>query len=319
MADRRQLLRVLAAALLAVAPAAWSPALADDYPTRRVTLIVPFPPGGGADILGRVLAKHLSDVWGQPVIVENKPGAAGTIGANAVGASPPDGYNIVVAASGAVTPENAKALAPVSLLSAPPYLVAVNASFPGTTLGDLVAQAKANPGKVFFASSGNGSASHLSGELFMGITQTKLTHVPYKGMGQAVQDLIGGQVTVMFGPPPVLLPQVKAGKLKALAVTSPQRSPLFPDIPTAAEGGVPGFDAGAWYGLLVPAGTPAEVIAKISEETARAMKKPEVVQALASIGAVPVGSTPQEFARYLDADIAKWDDLLKKAGVQPEK
>jgi tripartite-type tricarboxylate transporter receptor subunit TctC len=319
MADRRQLLRVLAAALLAVAPAAWSPALADDYPTRRVTLIVPFPPGGGADILGRVLAKHLSDVWGQPVVVENKPGAAGTIGANAVGASPPDGYNIVVAASGAVTPENAKALAPVSLLSAPPYLVAVNASFPGTTLGDLVAQAKANPGKVFFASSGNGSASHLSGELFMGITQTKLTHVPYKGMGQAVQDLIGGQVTVMFGPPPVLLPQVKAGKLKALAVTSPQRSPLFPDIPTAAEGGVPGFDAGAWYGLLVPAGTPAEVIAKISEETARAMKKPEVVQALASIGAVPVGSTPQEFARYLDADIAKWDDLLKKAGVQPEK
>ena len=319
MPDRRQLLRVLAAALLAVAPAAWSPALADDYPTRRVTLIVPFPPGGGADILGRVLAKHLSDVWGQPVIVENKPGAAGTIGANAVGASPPDGYNIVVAASGAVTPENAKALAPVSLLSAPPYLVAVNASFPGTTLGDLVAQAKANPGKVFFASSGNGSASHLSGELFMGITQTKLTHVPYKGMGQAVQDLIGGQVTVMFGPPPVLLPQVKAGKLKALAVTSPQRSPLFPDIPTAAEGGVPGFDAGAWYGLLVPAGTPAEVIAKISEETARAMKKPEVVQALASIGAVPVGSTPQEFARYLDADIAKWDDLLKKAGVQPEK
>lgn len=319
MFDRRPFLRFLAAGVLAVAPVSWTAALANDYPSRRVNLIVPFPPGGGADILGRVLAKHLGDVWGEPVVVENKPGAAGTIGANAVGASAPDGYNIVVAASGAVTPENAKSLAPVSLLSAPPYIVAVNASFPGSSLQDLVAQAKANPGKVFFASSGAGSASHLSGELFMGLTGTKLTHVPYKGMGQAVQDLIGGQVTVMFGPPPVLLPQVRSGKLKALAVASPQRSPLFPEIPTAAEGGVQGFDAGAWYGLLVRAGTPPEVITKIAEETARAMKKPEVVQALASIGATPIGSTPQEFARYLEADIAKWDDLLKKAGVQPGK
>jgi tripartite-type tricarboxylate transporter receptor subunit TctC len=184
----------------------------------------------------------------------------------------------------------------------------------GSSLQDLVNQAKANPA-VFFASSGAGSASHLSGELFMGLTQTKLTHVPYKGMGQAVQDLVGGQVTVMFGPPPVLLPQVKAGKLKALAVASPQRSPLFADIPTAAEAGVAGFDAGAWYGLLVRAGTSQAVITKISEETARAVKKAEVVQVLASIGATPVGSTPEEFARYLTADIAKWDDLLKKAGV----
>lgn len=316
MFECKSLLRALAATLMAAAPLAWTGALANDFPNRRVNMIVPFPPGGGADILGRIIAKHLTEVWNQPVVVENRAGAAGTIGANAVGTSAPDGYNIVVAASGAVTPDNAKTLAPVSLLSAPPYLVAVNASFPGSTLQDLVSQAKANPGKVFFASSGAGSASHLSGELFMGLTQTKLTHVPYKGMGQAVQDLVGGQVTVMFGPPPVLLPQVKAGKLKALAVASPQRSPLFADIPTAAEAGVAGFDAGAWYGLLVRAGTPQAVITKISEETARAVKKAEVVQALASIGATPIGSTPEEFARYLAADIAKWDDLLRKAGVE---
>ncbi|HWA39747.1 MAG TPA: tripartite tricarboxylate transporter substrate binding protein [Burkholderiales bacterium] len=307
-----RVLRSLALALLL--PAA---ALAQDYPSRTVTLVVPFPPSGGADILGRVLAKHLTEVWGQSVVVENKPGAAGTIGANAVGAAAPDGHTLVIAASGAVTPANAKALAPVSLLSAPPYLVVVNAAFPGANLKDFIAYAKANPGKVFFASSGAGSASHLSGELFMGLTDTKLTHVPYKGMGQAVQDLIGGQVTVMFGPPPVLLPHVRGGKLKALAVAAGERSPLFQEIPTAAEAGVQGFDAGAWYGILAPAGTPAAVINKISEETARGLQKPEVVKALASIGATPVGSKPAEFARYLDADIAKWDALLKKAGVTP--
>lgn len=319
MLKRRHVLHAFAAAVLALGPVSWAGAQTTDFPRGRVNLIVPFPPGGGADILGRVLAKHLTEVWGQPVVVENRAGAAGTIGANFVGASAPDGTHIVVAASGAVTPDNTKNLAPVSLLSAPPYIVAVNANFPGNGLGDLVSQAKANPGKVFFASSGAGSASHLSGELFMGLTGTKITHVPYKGMGQAVQDLVGGQVTVMFGPPPVLLPQVKSGKLKALAVASPQRSPLFPEIPTAAEGGVQGFDAGAWYGLLVRAGTPAAVVAKISEETARAMKKPDVVQALAAIGATPVGSTPEEFARYLAADIAKWDDLLRKAGVDQKK
>lgn len=315
MTDRRKTLRTFAAALLLVGPACWSMALAQDYPTRLVTLVVPFPPSGGADILARMLAKHLNTVWGHPVAVENKPGAAGVIGASAVAASAPDGYTLVVGASGAITPDNAKSLAPVSLLSAPPYIVAINPSMPVATLQELVGYAKANPTKVFYASSGPGSASHLSGELFAGLTQTQLTHVPYKGMGQAVQDLMGGQVNLMFGPPPVLLPHVKSGKLKALAVASRERSPLYPDIPTAAEAGVPGFDAGAWYGLLAPANTPRDVIAKISAEAARALQKPEIVQALASIGATPIGSRPDEFARYLQADIAKWDELLKKAGV----
>jgi tripartite-type tricarboxylate transporter receptor subunit TctC len=315
MTNRRKTLRTLAAALLLVAPVSWTAAFAQDYPTRPVTLVVPFPPSGGADILARLLARHLSATWGQTVTVENKPGAAGTIGANAVAASAPDGHTMVVGASGALTPDNVKSLAPVSLLSAPPYLVAVTPSLPVNTLLDLVGYAKAHPTKVFYGSSGAGSASHLSGELFAGLTQTRLTHVPYKGMGQAVQDLMGGQVNVMFGPPPVLLPHVKSGKLKALAVASPQRSPLFPEIPTAGEAGVGGFDAGAWYGLLVPAATPPAVIAKISAEAARGLQKPEIVQALAAIGATPVGNKPEEFARYLVADIAKWDELLKKAGV----
>ncbi len=315
MSDRKKLMRHLATALLLLAPASWTAALAQDYPTKTVNIVVPFPPSGGADILARLIAKHLGSVWGQTVTVENKPGAAGTIGANAVGASAPDGHTLLVGASGALTPDNAKLLAPVSLLSAPPYIVAVTPSLPVATLQDLIGYAKANPTKVFYGSSGPGSASHLSGELFAGLTQTKLTHVPYKGMGQAVQDLMGGQVNVMFGPPPVLLPHVKSGKLKALAVASRERSPLYPDIPTAAEAGVAGFDAGAWYGLLAPAATPREVIAKISAESARALQKPEIVQALAGIGATPIGSRPDEFARHLQADIAKWDDLLKKAGV----
>ncbi len=319
MPDRRSLLRTIVIASLLGATCGWGSAGAQEpYPNRRVTLVVPFPPSGGADILARLLAKKFGDAWGQQVVVENKPGAAGTIGASAVGASPPDGYTLVVAASGALTTGNAKTLAPVSLLSAPPYIVAVNAALPVGNLGELIAYAKSRPEKVFFASSGQGSASHLSGELFMGLTQTRLTHVPYKGMGQAVQDLIGGSVTVMFGPPPVLLPHIKAGKLKGLALASGERSPLFPEIPTAAEAGVPGFEAAAWYGLLAPAKTPREVIVKIATETGRAIRSPEIQEALATIGATPIGNSPEEFARFLDADIAKWDELLRKAGVTPQ-
>ncbi len=314
MFDLKKLSCTLVAAVLTLGPVSSALAQANDYPSRRVNIVVPFPPGGGADFLARQLAKHLTEVWKQPVTVENKPGAAGTVGANAVAASAPDGYTLLVGASGSVVPANAKGLAAVSLLSYPPFIATVNPSFQGSTLGDLVAYAKANPGKVTYASSGAGAATHLAGELFMELTGTKITHVPYKGMGQAVQDLLGGQVMLMFGPPPVMLPQIKSGKLKALAVASDERSPLFPEIPSAKDGGVPGFKAGAWFGMLAPAQTPKDVLNKISAEVARTLKKPDVVEALAKGGSAPVGNTPEEFARFLEADVANGDRLLKKAG-----
>ena len=300
------------AALVAAAPA-----LAQTtFPSKQVTLVVAFPPGGGADLLGRLLAKKYSEAWGQTVIVLNRPGAAGMIGAREVGRAAPDGHTLLVGASGAVMSVNEAELAPISLLSTPPYIVAVNASLPVNNLRELVAYAKAHPdGSVSFASSGAASASHLAGELFQTLTHTKLTHVPYKGMGQAVQDLVGGQVTVMFGPPPALLPHIKSGKLKGLAVTDTRRSPLFSDIPTTAEAGVPGLEARAWYGIFAPAGTPAAVIAKINAETTKALAAPDVTETLALQGATPVGGDPATFASFLKRDIATTEDLMRKAGL----
>jgi tripartite-type tricarboxylate transporter receptor subunit TctC len=315
MQFRTVLLRSLAAigaALVAAAPGVAQ----TTFPSKQVTVVVAFPPGGGADLLGRLLAKKYSEAWGQTVIVLNKPGAAGMIGAREVGRAAPDGHTLLVGASGAVMSANEAELAPISLLSTPPYIVAVNASLPVNNLREFVAYAKAHQdGSVSFASSGTASASHLAGELFQTLTQTKLTHVPYKGMGQAVQDLVGGQVTVMFGPPPALLPHIKAGKLKGLAVTDTRRSPLFSDMPTTAEAGVPGLEARAWYGIFAPAGTPPGVIAKINAETTKALAAPDVMETLALQGATPAGGDPAAFATFLKRDIAATEDLMKKAGL----
>jgi tripartite-type tricarboxylate transporter receptor subunit TctC len=304
-------------ATLGVALLAFAPAVAQTtFPSKQVTVIVAFPPGGGADLLGRLLAKKYSEAWGQTVIVVNRPGAAGMIGAKEVGRAAPDGHTLLVGASGAVMSANEAELAPISLLSTPPYIVAVNASLPVNNLRDFVAYAKAHSdGSVSFASSGTASASHLAGELFQTLTHTKMTHVPYKGMGQAVQDLVGGQVTVMFGPPPALLPHIKSGKLKGLAVTDTHRSPLFSDIPTTAEAGVPGLEARAWYGIFAPAGTPAAVIAKINAETTKALAAADVVDTLALQGATPAGGDPATFATFLKRDIGATEDLMRKAGL----
>ena len=312
---RNLLIRSLSAVGAALVVAA--PTVAQTtFPSKQVTLVVAFPPGGGADLLGRLLAKKYSEAWGQTVIVLNRPGAAGMIGAKEVGRAAPDGHTLLVGASGAVMSANEAELAPISLLSTPPYIVAVNAALPVNNLRDFVAYAKAHPdGSVSFASSGTASASHLAGELFQTLTQTKLTHVPYKGMGQAVQDLVGGQVTVMFGPPPALLPHIKSGKLKGLAVTDTRRSPLFADIPTTAEAGVPGLEARAWYGIFAPAGTPAAVIAKINAETTKALAAPDVMETLALQGATPAGGDPAAFATFLKRDIAATEDLMRKAGL----
>lgn len=306
-------------AALAALVAVSSTALAQDgYPTRAVSIVVPFPPGGGADILARVLAQKLSETWRQPVLVENKPGAAGVLGANGVARSEPDGYTLVMAASGAIVPANAKDLAPVTLVAAPPYMLLVHSSVPAASTREFIAYLKARPGQLNFASSGVGSASHLSAELFMGLSGTKMTHVPYKGIGQAVTDLVSGQVQVLFGPPPAVLKQVQAGALRALAVTGPQRSALWPEIPAIAEGGVPGYDAVGWYGLLAPAKTPREILLRIAAEVARALQVPAVAERLSAVGATPAAGSPEDFARFLEADTAKWANLMAKAGITPQ-
>jgi tripartite-type tricarboxylate transporter receptor subunit TctC len=313
-------MKLRALAVLACTAAVFSAAVraAEPFPVKPVTIVVPFPPGGGADILARVIGQKLSETWSQPVVIETKPGAAGVLGAGAVARSPADGYTLLMAAGGAVTPENMKDLAPVTLVSAPPYLLAVSASMPVSSVKELIALAKAKPGAINFASSGPGSASHLAAELFMSMSQTNMTHVPYKGIGQAVNDLVAGTVTVMFGPPPPLLAHVQSGKLKALAVTGAERSPLFRDLPTVAEAGVPGYEAVGWYGILAPAKTPRDIVARVAEETARALRAPAVQERLAGVGATPVGNSPEQFARFLEADIAKSWDLMRKAGVAPQ-
>ncbi|MEO5883128.1 MAG: tripartite tricarboxylate transporter substrate-binding protein [Caldimonas sp.] len=315
MQMRKLLIRsvaALGAVLAAIVPAAAQ----TGFPSKQVTLVVAFPPGGGADLLGRLLAKKYSEAWGQTVIVLNRPGAAGMIGAKEVGRAAPDGHTLLVGASGAVLTSNVAELAPVSLLSTPPNIVAVNAALPVNNLREFVAYAKARTdGSVSFASSGAGSSTHLAGELFQSLTQTKVTHIPYKGMGQAVLDLVGGQVTVMFGPPPALLPHIKSGKLKALAVADTHRSPLFSEIPTAAEAGVPGLESRVWYGIFAPAGTPAAVIARINADTIKALAAPDVVETLATQGATPAAGDPASFGAFLKKDIATTEDLMRKAGL----
>lgn len=299
---------VIAVLLLMFAPAARAQ---DAYPSRPVTIVVPFPPGGGADILARLIGQKLNEKWGQPVVVDNRPGAAGVIGASGVGRAKADGYTLLMAASGALVPDNIKSLAPVTLVTAPPYLLVVHESVPVSSTKELVDYLKTHPGEVNFASSGVGSASHLLAELFMQMTGTKMTHVPYKGIGQAVTDLIGSRVSVMFGPP-TIVSHVESGKLKALAITSHARSPLFPKLPTVEEGGVPGYEAIGWYGLLAPANTPKEVVDKIAKDVAEAMMVPLVQERLAGMGAVPGSTSPAEFKSFIEGDIKKWDDLLMK-------
>lgn len=312
----------LAAASLASTLAHAQPA----WPDRPIRLIVPFPAGGQLDVVARLVAERISPVLGQPIVVEARPGADGNIATELVAKSAPDGY-IWLAASPPTTIQPSvrpqtlrydpiRDFEPVALIGTSPFVFVVPASLPVNTIGEFVAYAKARPdGSVTFASSGAGSSTHLAGELFQSLTQTKVTHIPYKGMGQAVLDLVGGQVTVMFGPPPALLPHIKSGKLKALAVADTQRSPLFGEIPTSAEAGVPGLESRVWYGIFAPAGTPAAVIARINADTIKALAAPDVVETLATQGATPAGGDPASFGAFLKKDIATTEDLMRKAGL----
>ena len=291
---------------------------AQTFPSRPVHIVVPFPPGGGADALARIMQPHLVKLWGQPVIIDNKPGASGHIGAEYVAGSPPDGYVLMMSSTASLTEKNVSQFAPVSLVSASPYVVVANPKVPAANIRELVDYARKNPGKLTFGSSGTGAASHLSAELFKSLAAIDMLHVPYKGTGQAVTDLIAGQIDLLFGPAQAVMSYVQAGRLKAYAVTSAKRSPTLPDLPTVAEAGVPGYEAIGWFGLLAPAATPKAVVNRLSADANAALREPDVVQKMLVLGAEPAGNTPEKFAAFIGDDQGKWSKLMRERGIKPE-
>ena len=314
MTFRRAVLALAALSCAIASPTVWPQA----FPARPVKIIVPFPPGGGADALARIMAPYLSKSWGQPVLIENKPGASGHIGAEAVATSPADGYTLLMSSTASLSERNVHQFAPVTLVSASPYVITVNPKVAASNVRELIELAKKNPGKLTFGSSGTGAASHLSAELFKSMAGIDMLHVPYKGTGQALTDLLAGQIDVMFAPAQTVMPQVQAGRLKALAVTSAKRASTLPDLPTAAESGLPGYEAIGWFGLLAPVATPNAVVAKLSVDANAVLREPEVRQKMLLLGAEPSGDTPEQFAAFIKADMAKWSKLMKERGITPE-
>ncbi len=301
-------------------------AAGQSYPSKPIRIVVPFPPGGATDILARAVGVELTRAWGQPVPVENRPGAGGNIGADMVAKAAPDGYTLVMGTVGThainmslyskMPYDTVKDFAPVTLVASVPNILVVHPSLPVKTVHDLIELAKSKPGQIYFASSGNGTSIHLAGELFKTMAGVNMVHVPYKGSAPAVADLLGGQVSCMFDNMPSSLPHVKAGKLRGIAVTSARRSPATPDLPTIAEAGLPGYEASSWFGILAPAGTPREIVTKLNQTIVASLQTPEMRERLSSQGAEPVGDTPEEFAAYIKSEIAKWAKVVKASGAK---
>jgi tripartite-type tricarboxylate transporter receptor subunit TctC len=326
--------RLLAGSLTWLATAALWPARAfaqGGWPTKPVRIVVPFAPAGTTDILARALAPELGKAFGQTFIIDNKPGAGGNLGADAIAKSAPDGYNLLMGTVGthainaALYPkmpfDPVKEFVPIVLVAGVPNVLVMNPAkaeaYKITSVADLIRYAKANPGKLNMASSGNGTSIHLSGELFKSMTGTFMLHFPYRGSGPALLDLIGGAMDLMFDNLPSALPQIKAGRLKALAVTSAQRSAVLPEVPTIAEAGpVKGFDASSWFGLFAPAGTPADIVARIQQETAKALQSAALKERLLSQGAIPGGQSSAEFAAFIAAETKKWAQVVKVSGAK---
>ncbi len=280
-------------------------------------MVVPFPPGGASDLLARVVSQKMTEAWGQPVVVDNRAGAAGMIGSRYVSRTEPNGYTLVMAATGALDTsghtgayEVRRDFEPIALVAAPASILVVHPDVPAKSVAELIALAKKKPGDLNFSSSGAGAASHLAGALFNSLAGIDVVHVPYKGAGPAMMDVMTGQITYMFAPAPPALPQIKSGKLRALGVTSLQRSELFPEIPAISESGLPGYDAVGWFGLLAPPATPKPVVDKINAEVRRILKMTDVKERLASIGAEPADTSPQQFAEFINADTAKWAKVV---------
>lgn len=311
---------------LVAACASTLPAHAQSWPTAPVKLVVAYPPGGAVDNVGRLLATKLAASLGQPVVIENKAGAGGLIGADAVAKAAPDGSMFVLGtvSSHAIAPSVYKKMpfdpvadfAPVSLVALTPYFITVNTTVPANSLGEMIAYAKANPNKLNFGSSGTGTTPHLAGELFNTMAGVQIKHIPYKGSAPMVTDLLGNQVQVAFDN--TVIPNVKAGKLRALAVTGGSRLAAMPDVPTAAEAGLPGYEAVGWMGVYGPKGTPPAIIEKLAADIAKAMAAPDVREKLAAMGFQPATNTPAQFDNYLRTEQAKWAKVAREANVQPE-
>jgi tripartite-type tricarboxylate transporter receptor subunit TctC len=310
--------RAIAAALAASLALGAGLASAQTFPTKTVTIVVPFPPAGGADTLARTLAPRLGALWGQTVIVENRPGASGHIGTEQVAGAAPDGYTLVMASTAAITEKNLPKLAPVALVSAEAYVVVLNAAVPIANVKELIAYAKAHPGALRFGSSGIGAASHLSGELFKAQAHVDMQHVPYKGTGQALTDLLGGQIELMFAPTQTVIPQLASGRLKAIAVTGSEPLEALPNLPTVASSGLPGYQAQGWFGLLAPKATPPAVIARLHDDVNKVLALPEVRKDLVAKGAEPGNISAAEFGRFIADEQAKWARLVKDAGIVME-
>jgi tripartite-type tricarboxylate transporter receptor subunit TctC len=298
--------------------------LAQSYPSRPVRIVIPLSPGGTTDVPGRLVALKLSEAVGQNFFIENRTGAGGTIGADYVAKSKPDGYTLLMTATPHVITGNLyknlpyhtlNDFAPVIRVASGPYVLTVHPSLGVNSVRELIDLAKASPGKIDYASSGNGSAQHLVGALFTYMAGVQMTHVPYKGSGPAQNDLVAGMVKVGFPGTPIVIPHVKAGRLKALGVTTAQRSPQMPDVPTIAEAGVPGYEALVWVGLLAPAGTPADIVNKLNGEVGKILRNPEVQQQLSASGVDATPTTPEEFGTYLQSEFEKWGKVVRDSGA----
>jgi tripartite-type tricarboxylate transporter receptor subunit TctC len=288
---------------------------ADVYPSKSIKVIVPFPPGGGADTLIRLMAPMIGEVWKQTLIIENRSGASGLIGADLVAQSPADGYTLLMGSTAAVTEKNISQFAPVALVSASPYVVTVSPALNVNSIKALIAYAKANPGKVRFGSSGPGSASHLSGELFASMVGVNLLHVPYKGTGQALTDLLAGHIDLMFAPAQTVMPQIDSGKLIALAQTGPKRSEALPNMPTVSEAGLTGYNSVGWFGLFAPANTPKPIVQKINQTVMFVLGQEKIRKAMLDRGSDPASGSEEEFAAFLRLDQAMWAKLIKENKV----
>ncbi|MGQ0752381.1 MAG: Bug family tripartite tricarboxylate transporter substrate binding protein [Betaproteobacteria bacterium] len=299
---------------------------AQTYPNKSIRLIVPFPPGGPADILSRAIGQKLTDSWGQQVVVDNRAGAGGTIGSDLAAKGAPDGYTLLMGFVGthAINPslysslpyDNVKSFEPVSLVATATIILVLHPSLPAKSVKELIALAKSKPGELTFGSPGNGTPQHLAGELFNTMAGVKMTHVPFKGAVPAINDLLGGRISLIFSSAPPALPHVATGKLKALAVTSGKRSSVSPDLPTVAESGLPGFEVINWYGVLAPARTPKSIVEKLSTEVTKIMKMPDVKERLSSVGIEAFSSTPAQFAAFMKDETAKWAKVVKFSGAR---